>query len=124
MQSTDRYQAYVNNSLLGSEPIGLVVALYEGAIDAARYARRCLETGDHWGRSKAVSKAADILTELIISLDDDRGGAVSQNLRRLYAYMQFRLIEGHVKKSAEVFAEIERLLATLLDAWRVVASTV
>lgn len=116
------YQAYVDNSVVGSSPTQLIVALYEGAIEATRQAARCLETGDVWGRSKAVSKAHNILTELYISVDCEKGGELSSNLRRLYAYMQSRLLDGHAKKSGEALAEVDRLLSNLLEAWRVVAA--
>ncbi len=116
----DRYQAYIQDSVLGSDPVDLIRALYEAAIGATQEAGRCLITGDMWGRSKAVSKATNILTELLVSLDHEKGGALSQNLKRLYAYMQSRLFDAHIKKSAEPLQEVERLLNTLLEAWRVV----
>src|SRR5579875_1573426 len=100
----------------------LVIALYEGAIESTRQANQYFHSGDVWARSRAVSKAHKILTELLISVDLDKGGAVSQNLRKLYIYMQRRLLEAHAKQSPEAFAEVERLLSSLLDAWRVVAA--
>lgn len=117
----DPYQAYVEGSVFSSDPVRLVVALYEGACDAARQARECLESGDIWGRAKAVSKAVNILTELLTSLDHSKGGEISVNLARLYNYMQRKLMEGHAKKSASAFEEVENLLKTLLKAWYVVA---
>ncbi len=118
----DRYQAYLQDSVLGGNPVDLIRALYEGAIEATQEAGRCLKTGDMWGRSKAVTKATNILTELLISLDHEKGGALSLNLKRLYAYMQSRLLDAHVKQSAEPLQEVERLLNTVLEAWRTVAA--
>jgi flagellar protein FliS len=118
---TDIYQAYRENSLIGGSPAQLVVALYEGAIEATRNAASCLESGDIWGRSKAISKATNILTELLISLDSESGVQITSNLKRLYAYMQSQLLEAHVKKSKEPLKEVEKLLTTLAGAWRVVA---
>jgi flagellar protein FliS len=117
----DIYQAYRENSLIGGSPTELIVALYDGAIEATRNAAQCLENGDIWGRSKAITKATNILTELIISLDTEKGGDVAANLKRLYAYMQSRLLDAHVKKSKQPLTEVEGLLTTLLSAWRVVA---
>lgn len=122
MLSGDRYQAYVQDSVLGSTPVDLVRALYEAAIEATQEAGRCLITGDMWGRSKAVSKATNIVSELMMSLNHEKGGALSQNLKRLYAYMQSRLLDAHIKQSAEPLQEVERLLNTLLEAWRVVVA--
>lgn len=122
MVASDRYQAYMQNSVLGSSPTDLITALYEGALEATQEAQRCLKRGDILGRSKAVSKTVNIVTELTISLNHEKGGALSQNLKQLYRYIQSRLFEAHVKKSEELLKEVERLLTTLLGAWRVVAA--
>ena len=118
----DRYQAYIQDSVLGSSPVDLIRALYEAAIAATQEAERCLKTGDIQGRSKAISKATNILTHLLFSLNHEKGGELSQNLKRLYVYMQSRLLNAHVKQSAEPLQEVERLLNTLLEAWRVVVA--
>jgi flagellar protein FliS len=55
------------------------------------------------------------------SLDHEKGGEVSQNLKRLYSYMQGRLLEAHAKKAEEPIAEVEQLLSTLLEGWQGVA---
>lgn len=117
----DPYHAYMEGSVWSSDPISLVVALYEGAVESVTQARRCLETGDIWGRAKAVTKAVNILTELLVSLDGKKGGEIATNLARLYNYMQRKIMEGHASKSAAAFEEVEKLLRTLLGAWHVAA---
>jgi flagellar secretion chaperone FliS len=111
-------QAYAEGTVLSANPLEMVVALYEGAIEAVGRARNCLLSGDIWGRATAISKAVKILTELLISLDHKRGGEVSQNLKRLYSYMQCRLLDAHSLKSEEHLNEVERLLQGILEGWR------
>jgi flagellar protein FliS len=113
------YQAYVEGSVSSQHPMRLVVALYEGALEATRAAGRCLESGDIWGRSKAINKALAILTELLVSLDYEKGGEISLSLKRLYGYMQTRLTEAHARQAAEPLREIEKLLGTLIEGWNV-----
>lgn len=112
------YQAYEEGSVASEHPMRLVVALYEGALGAVQNAGRCLEGGDILGRSKAVNKALRILTELLISLDCEKGGEISLSLKQLYGYMQTRLVEAHVRQSAAPLHEVEKLLATLIEGWR------
>jgi flagellar protein FliS len=111
------YQAYVEGSVSSQRPVRLVVALYEGALEATRNAARCLERGDIWGRSKAVNKTLAILTELLVSLDYEKGGEISLSLKRLYSYMQTRLLEAHARQAAEPVREVEKLLETLAQGW-------
>jgi flagellar secretion chaperone FliS len=110
--------AYAEGTVLSGNPLEMVVALYEGTIEAVRRAKSCLITGDTWGRAQAISKAVKILTELLVSLDHTRGGEVSQNLKRLYSYMQCRLLDAHSLKSEEHLNEVERLLLSMLEGWR------
>lgn len=116
------YKAYTDNNVLMASPLQLVVALYRGALDAVEQARRCLATEDIMGRSKFVSKAVDILGELLGSLDHERGGEVSRRLAALYCYMQKRILEGHTRQADEPFAECSSLLTTLLEGWDKVAA--
>ncbi len=118
MSFTDPYGAYVEGSVFGGNALGLVIALYEGTIHAIGRARQCLTTNDPWGRAKAISKAVELLTELLISLNHKEGGEISANLKRLYSYMQCRLLEAHAQKAAAPMDEVERLLETMLEGWR------
>jgi flagellar protein FliS len=117
MFQDDPYHAYLDNNIASENPVSLVTALYEGAIKAVQQARRCLETEDIWGRSKAISKAVDIITELMRSLNHEKGGDLSIRLRDLYGYMQTRLLAAHANQEDEPMAEVIGLLTTLLDGW-------
>jgi flagellar protein FliS len=112
------YQAYTDGSVLSDNPLNLVVALYEGALDATRQAELAIQTRDILGRTKAINKAISILSELLASLDLERGGEIGRNLKRLYSYMQVRLLNAHARQVAEPIAEVSSLLATLLEGWR------
>jgi flagellar protein FliS len=118
MTDTNPYKVYADETILNTSPLGLVVALYEGAIDASVTARKCLEMNDIPGRTKAINKIVSILTELLIKLDDEKGGEISQNLRRLYIYIQGRVIEAHLHKAVAPLQEVEKLLLTVLDGWK------
>ena len=113
------YAAYSESSLVGASPLQLVARAYEGAIGAVRQAQQCFASGDIMGRSKAITKAVSILTELMVSLDHQKGGEISANLKRLYSYMQQRLLLAHTQKTVEPAMEVEGLLSNLLEAWKV-----
>ena len=122
MFAQSSYQAYEEASLVGSSPARLVTALYKGAIDACVHAQRCFETGDIMGRSRAVTKIVNILTELIAALDHQASPELSANLKRLYSYMQQRVLAAHTQKIAAPLAEVEKLLREMIEAWHQVAA--
>ncbi len=91
------YQAYTDGSIFSDDPLNLVVALYQGALDAAQQAEVAVQAKDISGRTKAINKAISILTELLVSVDVERGGEIGQNLRQLYIYMQKQLMNAHIR---------------------------
>ena len=122
MVNSNPYQAYGEGNILSGDPAALVVALYEGAIEAVSQAKDCLENGDIAGRGKAITKAMNIVTELMACLDHRSGGELSNNLQRLYQYIHKRLFDAHARKQREPLDEVGNLLTTLLDGWKTVAA--
>jgi len=113
---------YLQAEVLSADPVKLVQLLYRGAIDAVVSARRHLAAGEIRQRSKSITKAWEILLELIRSLDHSQGGDLSKNLASLYTYMQRRLMEANSQQSDRQLQEVESLLNTLLDGWQQVTA--
>lgn len=114
---TNAYQTYVEDEIVTADPIKLVQLLYQGAIEAVGSARVNLASGDIKGRFAAATKVIEILTELSSSLNHEQGGELSARLAALYDYMQRRVIDGNQEQVDAPFAEVERLLGTLGEAW-------
>ncbi len=118
MNVSDPYNAYAEGNVFSANPLRIVLALYEGAIDSIRSARQCLAAGDTWGRSNAINKAIKLVTELLVSLDHEQGGEISANLKRVYDYVQCRLIDAHLQRSEHPLIEAENLLDTMREGWQ------
>lgn len=112
------YAASLDTQILSATPLELVRMLYDAAIDSTQAARRHLAQGRIAERTRAVTKAFDILAELYGSLDRERGGELSVRLGGLYDYMQRRLLDANFEQSDDGLAEVEGLLSSLREAWR------
>lgn len=112
------HQRYIEDEVLTADPLRLVRLLYRAAVEAVAGARRHLHNGEIRPRSRAITKAVEILAELSSSLDHENAGDLSFQLARLYDYMQRRLIEANASQSDAPLAEVEYLLSSLEDAWR------
>ena len=109
---------YFEQMILSASPVELVRLMYQKAIACVADARDHLKAGRIRERGQAINRTYAILAELLISLDADKAPELARNLRRLYCYMQERLIEAnHTQKDAPL-AETARLLSTLADAWQ------
>jgi flagellar protein FliS len=114
--------AYANvgleTSVASASPLGLVVLLYDGAIQALANARQCVSTGDIAGKARNVAKAVDIINKgLNASLDPVIGGKLAFDLKSLYEYMCRRLVVANIKNDPEALDEVRGLLMQLREAW-------
>jgi flagellar protein FliS len=109
--------AYLESRVMSADPIELIHILYEHSILTVQDARKNLAAGEIAARSKAVSKAIAIVSELDSSLDHNTGGSLSQELARLYDFIIARLTVGNFEQRDEPLAEAESLLQTLAEGW-------
>ena len=116
--ATSTHDAYLTNRILSADGVELVRILYGAALGSVESARRHLAAGEIAPRSNSISKAVEILAELNRSLDHARAPELSLRLAELYDYAQRRLLEANFEQSDEPLAEVQKLLATLADAWR------
>jgi flagellar secretion chaperone FliS len=112
---------YYEQMILSASPIELVRLMYQGAIASVADAREHLREGRIRERVQAIKKVHAILTELMISLDAECAPELAANLRKLYCYMQQRLIDANFSQEDEPLNETGRLLTTLADAWQFVS---
>lgn len=118
---------YLESKVLSADSVELVQILYQAALDSVEKARRHLSQGDIAARSKQITKAVAILTELAVSLDHPSGGGdLSRILLELYDYMQRRLLEANVRQSespARAWAETPEPIANPDDRGKLVPVT-
>jgi flagellar secretion chaperone FliS len=111
------HDKYLENRVLSAEPLELVQMLYQGAIGAVQDARHHLANGEIMERSRSITKACAILTELTTALNRDAGGELTKRLGSLYDYMRRKLLEANFRQSDEPLGEVLSLLATLAEGW-------
>lgn len=97
--------------------------LYDGAIRFVGEAREAAARRDVVGRTRAVSRALTIVTELQNRLRLDEGGQVAAELDRLYTYIALRLLDSNVKRDGKALDEVHKLLSTVRDGWARVETT-
>jgi flagellar protein FliS len=117
-QNAYAQNAYLETEILAADPLRLVQLLYQAALQAVGNARSHLRKGEIRERSRQITRAMEALAELTGALDVEKGGEIAANLARLYDYMSRRLQEANAMQVEPPLIEVERLLNTLLDAWK------
>ena len=110
--------AYIENMVKTASPAKLIELLYMKAIDVLKEAEELIKERKYVEANEKIKRAQDIVVELNLSLDVERGGQIAQNLRALYNYLFQRLIEGNVKKDISALREVRGFLEDLLETWR------
>ena len=111
--------AYKETQIKTASQGKLIIMLYEGAIRHIDTALSELEhsTPELEKVNVSLVKSQDLITELMVSLDFDRGGEIAQSLFNLYMYFNRQLVESNIKKEPEPLKEVKRMLAELRDTW-------
>lgn len=118
MSTYGNYQnAYKKASVNTLDQTKLIIMLYDGAIKNASFAVEHLKSGQIEKVHDCLIKTKNIVTELMATLNMDRGGDIAKNLQSLYSYMFSQLIEANMNKKTEPVVIVIDLLKELRAAW-------
>lgn len=86
--TSEKIQEYTLK-ITNASPTGIIVILYDLAIEYTKEAVRCFEAGDHNGAKQQCTSAGRVLGDLIASLDFSHG--ISFPLYRIYEFVSKEL---------------------------------
>jgi flagellar protein FliS len=72
--------------------------------------------------SKAMLKTQEIFTELMASLDFERGAEIAKNLFALYTWFNQELLEANVKQDQRRITIVRNMVYELRGAWAQIAA--
>ena len=110
-------QSYRKTNVMTADPKRLVVLCYEGAIDNLKIGKNKIIERDYEGKCRALTRAQDIIGELLSSLNFEKGGSIANGLDSLYNYMLRRIIHADFKNDVPAIDEVVQLLTELKAAW-------
>lgn len=108
---------YRKNAVNTASPLQLVIMLYDGCLRFMAQARQAMLDKDIYVQNENCQKAQNILTELLSTLDMDRGGEVAQNLTALYNYTYDRLIEANINDDPTALDQATKVMSELRASW-------
>jgi flagellar protein FliS len=109
----------------------LIIMLYDGGIGSLDHALGLLRGRNELFRKdpskieetgKAILKAQEIITELMVSLDFENGGDIAENLFALYTWFNKELLEAHVTMDAARISAVRDSLAEIRKSWAEIAA--
>ncbi|HXT19055.1 MAG TPA: flagellar export chaperone FliS [Gemmatimonadaceae bacterium] len=113
--------AYREREVLTASPARLVVMVYDHVIANLHRARVARDANKVDVRVEAISKAREGITELLVTLDIERGGALATQLQSLYTYMLTELVDGARLEGVRL-ERITKMVSELRDAFSTIAT--
>jgi flagellar protein FliS len=98
----------------------LLLITYDIGIRSCRMAAAALEPGESQDFDVAhreTLRAQEVIRELMVTLNTEKGGEMAQNLMRLYDYMYQLLVEANVKKESKNIHTVLTMLEDLKATW-------
>ncbi|MEH7525346.1 flagellar export chaperone FliS, partial [Bacillus sp. JJ1503] len=111
-----QFETYQQNAVLTASPGELTLMLYNGCLKFLNLAKKAVQDNNIEAKHTNLSKAQNIISELIVTLNFDY--PISKEMRRLYDYMNRRLIEANIKNDLDIISEVEGLVTEFRDAWK------
>ena len=119
MTEKKKINNYLEMKIKTASPIQLIIMLYEKAIQSLNTAIDLLENNSikYDEVNNNILKAQEIISELMLSLDFEKGKEIAQNLYKIYDYLIRQCIDANIKKDKEKLKSIVSILNDLKDAW-------
>ena len=117
------YAAYQTTAVKTASQGKLVVMLYQGMEKELSAAKKCFGDDDKIPASnieaygKHIMKTQEIINELQVSLDMEKGGQIAQNLMSLYVYFNQELTSANINQDKKKLSFIVDMIRQLTAAW-------
>ena len=117
MTYPSRATQYREMQVLAASPARLTVLLFDHLEVVMRRAQTAIRNDQIAQRVENLGRAREIISELLGTLDLERGGALASDLSSLYAFLLGELIDVGMKRDAIRLGRLTGIVNTLSTAF-------
>jgi flagellar protein FliS len=117
MVQTRASNIYHRTAIETADPIQLIILCYEAAINDLKQAEELHKRREMNEAYRRIRHAQDIITELLVDLDYERGGDIARSLNRLYNFILRQLIGINSREDTSIYDHLVKILSELRDGW-------
>jgi flagellar protein FliS len=111
---------YRELAIKSATPVGLIIVLYDMAIESLAHAIREIDAGNIEGRTADLNHALAVVSELQRSLNMEAEGDVAKRMTDLYDVVRGKILEANIKVSKDIIERVAIVLSSVREAWQVV----
>ncbi len=115
------HAAYQRGQVGSANPVRIILLLYEGAVRFSRQAQASFDEPAQ--RGHALGRAHAIVSELLSTLNHERGAHIAANLESLYNFVIEGLLKANVNGDRDALDAVIPVMETLTSAWREMAES-
>jgi flagellar protein FliS len=108
---------YKKSQIETASPIDLIIMLYDRAIVLLDKAKIEISEKKYEEKNTSLTKATDIVFELLTTLDNDKGGEIATSLSRLYNFVIREITNANASLNTKGLDNAKRILSELRESW-------
>ncbi len=124
MSYASQTTSYREMELQSASPERLVVFVFEQLVVNLERARIAMERNDLELRVTALRRSRGLVSELLATLDFEKGGAIATQLADLYQYMLYELVDIGQRGDIVTLRKLVNIATNLRDGFADAASQV
>ncbi|MEE8208965.1 MAG: flagellar export chaperone FliS [Nitrosomonadaceae bacterium] len=109
---------YKKSQIETADQLTLILMLYDRAILLLDKAKKEILEKKHEEKHHSLTKARDIVFELIQSLDQDKGGEIAFSLLRLYDFVVREIMNADTNQNTKSIDNAKGILSELRKSWK------
>ena len=117
MTYATRSASYREMEVLSASPARLVVMLFDHLAVQLQRAKIAIEKDDIAMRTQAMGKARAIVSELLSTLDFEKGGDIALELSRIYTFMLDEMVDVGMRRDAVRIGKLVFIATELRDGF-------
>ena len=100
-----------------ADPATLILMLFDRAIVLLDKAKIEIIEKQYEEKGYSLTKANEIIAELLGSLDMEKGGEIAASLSRLYNYVMREIIDADINLNTNAIDNARRIVSELRESW-------
>ncbi len=115
---TQKAYSYKKSQIETIGQLSLILMLYDKAILLLDKAKKEISEKKLEEKHNSLTKACDIIFELIQSLDHDKGGGIAASLLQLYTFVILEIIDANANLNIKALDNAKTILSELRESWK------
>ena len=112
-----KVDSYRKTQIETADPATLILMLFDRAIVLLDKAKNEIIEKKYEEKGYSLTKANEIIAELLRSLDMEKGGEIASSLSRLYNFVMREIIDADMNLNTNAIDNSRRIVSELRESW-------